>query len=102
MATDQQQLILCDLNKLKSETNNPFFDYFSLELAEKIYEFHKQIPGYEATPLQSLESLAKKLKLSKLWVKDESFRFGLNAYKFLGVSYALAKDILGPNDEEGI
>ena len=37
--------------------------------------------------------MAKQLNVAKLWTKDESKRFGLNAYKFLGVSYALALEL---------
>ena len=29
--------------------------------------------------------------MGKIWVKDESHRFGLNAFKALGVSYALGR-----------
>ena len=42
-----------------------------------------------------LELLAARLDLSKIWVKDESKRFNLNAFKVLGASFAFAKYILG-------
>ena len=86
--------MLCDLNKLQSENlNNPLFDKFTLDLAEKIWKFHQTIPGYEPTPLANLQNLAKDINVGKLWTKDESKRFGLNAYKFLGVSYSLALEL---------
>ena len=39
--------------------------------------------------------LAKYLGLGDLFVKDESFRFGLNAFKVLGGSFAMARYIAG-------
>lgn len=53
--------------------------------------FHRTIPGYVPTPLVSLPALARELGVDKLWVKDESKRFGLNAFKALGGSYAIAR-----------
>ena len=38
-----------------------------------------------------MKNLSKVLNISGLYVKDESRRFGLNAFKGLGGSYALAK-----------
>lgn len=45
--------------------------------------------GLPPTPLRSLDALAHALALGALDVKDESARFGLNAFKITGVSYAL-------------
>jgi len=53
--------------------------------------FHATIPGYEPTPLADLAGLASFLGINRLWVKDESQRFGLNAFKMLGASYAIGK-----------
>lgn len=41
------------------------------------------------TPLVSLPALAKKLGVRGIYIKDESKRFGLNAFKGLGASYAV-------------
>lgn len=57
----------------------------------KAVEFHQSLPGYAPTPLFSLRSLAKYLGLADILVKDESFRFGLNSFKVLGSSYAIAQ-----------
>lgn len=57
--------------------------------AEAARAFHKTLPGYAPTPLRSLTGLAGALGLKDLWVKDESPRFGLNAFKALGGSYAM-------------
>ena len=66
---------------------------FTLENAKITRKFHSTFPTYKPTPLIKLDSLAKILNLSGLYVKDESFRFGLNAFKSLGGSYALGKYI---------
>ena len=66
---------------------------FDVKTADNAIKFHKTIPDYGITPLVPLDALAKKLGLSKIWVKDESKRFGLNAFKGLGASYAIAKYI---------
>ncbi len=50
--------------------------------------FHRTLPGYAATPLVALPGLAAELGLGEVWLKDESQRFGLNAFKGLGASYA--------------
>ncbi|MDR3332195.1 MAG: diaminopropionate ammonia-lyase [Synergistaceae bacterium] len=54
-------------------------------------EFHSTITGYTPTPLRKLDGLARILGVRAVYVKDESYRFGLNAFKVLGCSYAIAK-----------
>ena len=44
---------------------------------------------YQPTPLVSLGALAEALGLKSIHIKDESKRFGLNAFKVLGGSYAI-------------
>ena len=73
----------------KSVGERPSF--LSEKEVKGVREFHATIEGYEATPLISLECLAEKLGVSKIYVKDESKRFGLNAFKGLGATYAIAK-----------
>lgn len=60
---------------------------------EKAGNFHRSFPQYEVTPLTPLNNLADYLGLKRLYVKDESYRFGLNAFKVLGGSYAIARYI---------
>ena len=62
---------------------------YSLRDAEGVREFHKSFPMYAPTPLASLPETAKKLGVGEIYVKNESFRFGLNAFKVLGGSYAI-------------
>ncbi len=72
------------------------------ETVSAVSMFHKTVVGYERTPLVSLNSLSKKLGIGGIFVKDESYRFGLNAFKGLGGIYAVGKIIskqLGMDDE---
>jgi diaminopropionate ammonia-lyase len=51
-------------------------------------DFHRQLPGYAPTPLVEVPDLAAELGVGRLFVKDESARFDLRAFKFLGASWA--------------
>ncbi|MDO4547099.1 MAG: diaminopropionate ammonia-lyase [Clostridia bacterium] len=64
-----------------------------LENVEKAERFHRSFPQYSVTPLARLSMMAKELGVSEIFVKDESYRFGLNAFKVLGGSFAMAKYI---------
>lgn len=64
---------------------------FTEEVATEALRFHAKIPNYEATPLVSLKNLASLLGVKDIFIKDESKRFGLNAFKVLGGSYALGR-----------
>ena len=50
--------------------------------------FHRKLPGYTPTPLVAAPGVAAKLGVMQAWVKDESNRLGLPAYKILGASWA--------------
>ncbi|EKW5589471.1 diaminopropionate ammonia-lyase [Raoultella planticola] len=64
---------------------------FSRQQAQQARHFHQKIVGYEPTPLYALKSLAALFGVSTILVKDESQRFGLNAFKMLGGAYAIAQ-----------
>lgn len=64
-------------------------DFLSMEAAKKVQGFHASFPVYDKTPLVHLNETAKELGLKAVYVKDESYRFGLNAFKVLGGSYAI-------------
>jgi diaminopropionate ammonia-lyase len=66
--------------------DNPIFKPFR---NGDITTFHALLPGYHPTPLIALPALARKLGVKELWVKDESHRFDLAAFKVLGASYAI-------------
>ena len=67
----------------------------SLSNVAKARFFHSGFPQYSVTPLARLDGMAKYLGLAGLYVKDESYRFGLNAFKVLGGSFAMARYIAG-------
>ena len=46
---------------------------------------------YDKTPLVELDNLAKRIGVKGIYLKDESYRFGLNAFKVLGGSFAMGR-----------
>ena len=96
--------IRCVLNTISSDDSmraeeDGLIKEFSKTQAKNIHEYHKSLPGYKPTPLEDLSKLAEKLNISKLWLKDESKRFDLNAFKVLGSSFAFAKYLAGSDKE---
>lgn len=65
--------------------------WLSRQATAPVRAFHEGVPGYGKTPLVSLPHLAGRLGIGALYVKDESKRFGLNAFKGLGGVYAVAR-----------
>lgn len=55
----------------------------------EVRDFHSGLPGYTPTPLTELPALAAELGVGRLFVKDESSRLGLPAFKALGASWAV-------------
>lgn len=66
---------------------------FNREAAAKVVKFHSTMEQYKATPLVNLKDMAQKIGVSSVHVKDESHRFGLNAFKVVGGVYGLANVI---------
>ncbi len=66
-------------------------EVFGPTVARKVRHFHRQLPGYAPTGLVRLKGLARAWGLAEILVKDESARFGLQAFKVLGGSYAVAR-----------
>ena len=73
--------------------DHAYFDKFTPAQAEDVLAFHRSFPEYSVTPLAELHDLSGALGLGGLYVKDESFRFGLNAFKVLGGSHCLGQYI---------
>jgi len=61
------------------------------KVINEVTGYHRSFPQYALTPLHTMEALAKEYGVNKIWLKDESFRFDLNALKVLGSSYAIAR-----------
>ncbi len=57
--------------------------------------FHAELPGYRPTELTELPALAAELGVGRVFVKDESTRMGLGAFKVLGASWAVARLLCG-------
>ncbi|GLI19389.1 PLP-dependent lyase/thiolase [Tepidanaerobacter syntrophicus] len=76
-------------NARKNYSEKVSVDVMSQEQVKKVRNFHKSFPEYSVTPLHTLDNLAKRFEVNKIWVKDESYRFGLNAFKVLGGSFAI-------------
>ena len=74
-------------------SDDKFLNLMSEENVTKANEFHKSFPQYSVTPLQKLSALASYLGVKGIYCKDESYRFGLNAFKVLGGSYAMGRYI---------
>jgi diaminopropionate ammonia-lyase len=61
-------------------------------------KFHSSLPGYQPTPLVALPELAAELGVAAVFVKDESNRLGLPAFKVLGASWAVNRAL---SDRDG-
>jgi len=80
--------------KKKNERKEKYdISFLNEEEAKKIYDYHNSFPMYEKTPFIELKNLAEKVNVKNILVKDESYRFGLNAFKVLGGSFAIGKVI---------
>ena len=64
---------------------------FSEEVARRVERFHQQLPGYRPTDLVRWSHLAEAWGVKGVFIKDESTRFNLKAFKVLGGSYAVAR-----------
>ena len=65
----------------------------SLGSAEDARREMRLWPGYEPSPLISLEGVAQKLGVSEVLYKNESMRFGLGSFKALGGAYAAGREV---------
>ena len=59
-----------------------------------VLPFHKRMPHYARTSLHRLpHSLCREFQVAEIFVKDETNRFGLPAFKILGASWATYRAI---------
>jgi diaminopropionate ammonia-lyase len=85
-----EQKIKWVANGMLAKKEKVSIGFLSQKEIQKAKEFHESFPEYSLTPLRNLEKLAKYLGVAGVYVKDESYRFGLNAFKVLGGSFAMA------------
>ena len=76
-----------------SKTDLKYLSLMDVNTIQKVRQFHKSFPQYDVTPLRSLKNLSALLGVGGIYVKDESYRFGLNSFKALGSTFALASFI---------
>ncbi|MBO0819128.1 MAG: hypothetical protein J2P30_28665, partial [Actinobacteria bacterium] len=62
----------------------------------EVRAYHASLPGYAPTPLAEVPALAAGLSAGRVFVKDESARLGLPAFKVLGASWAVRQILAGP------
>lgn len=88
--------ILCLLNSRQDHRNSLAFAEQLTHLPTPVspIQFHQSIPAYKPTPLLTLKSLSRQLGIKNIFVKDESQRFELKAFKMLGASYAIASELV--------
>ncbi|NRT88222.1 diaminopropionate ammonia-lyase [Clostridium beijerinckii] len=83
--------ILWKENTLPKIDKEESVKFLNKEEVSKAKKFHESFLEYDETPLIDLKELAEKIGLGGIYLKDESYRFGLNAFKVLGGSFAMGK-----------
>ncbi|MEO8680702.1 MAG: pyridoxal-phosphate dependent enzyme, partial [Vicinamibacterales bacterium] len=67
---------------------------------QAVNDFYASRPELAPTPTRRLDHLARALGLGQLVAKDETARFGLNAFKLLGARFAvetlIARGVIRP------
>ena len=87
------------VNKNNNFNKQEILQILSPEDIDAAYKTISSWKNYSPTPLISLNKLNKKLKLNKIFYKDESKRFHLKSFKALGGAYAVEK-IIKENDKK--
>lgn len=89
MIVNSLQHVKWTANKKKPTTTLKDLNNFSYEKIKGILRFQMSHQNYSNTPLISLKNMAAELNVQTVQVKDESRRFGLNAFKVMGGIYAI-------------
>lgn len=91
MENSREMKYIVNENARKIEYEKASTSFMNHEVVQRVRELHKSFPQYKVTPLHHLRDLANHFGVKNIWLKDESYRFGLNAFKVLGGSYAVGK-----------
>lgn len=84
--------ILTKLNQMKKTyAEGTKLNFVNRTVAQEANQFHCKCENYHLTSLISLPHLSQKLGVQAIYVKNEGERFGLNAFKGLGGSFAVGK-----------
>lgn len=89
----QQELELYQIKMLFNQPAAPavFPDWLKTRQTQAVQHFHQSLPQYRPTPLLELPGLAAEGSVQAVLIKNEAERFGLNAFKALGSSWAIAR-----------
>jgi len=79
------------INKRNKFSKNDILSILSKNEIDEAYSVISAWDNYSPTPLTLLNKLSEKLKLNKIFYKDESKRFNLKSFKALGGAYAVEK-----------
>ncbi len=85
-------------NKKNNYNKKNILDVLSSKEIDEAYKTISKWKNYSPTPLIHLDKLCKKLKINKIFYKDESKRFNLKSFKALGGAYAVEKITKGNKD----
>ncbi len=85
-------------NKKNNFNKKNILSFLSEKDIDDAYNVISSWDNYAPTPLISLSKLSKKLKIKKIFYKDESKRFKLKSFKALGGAYAVEKITNGKKD----
>lgn len=69
----------------------PLLAHLTPAIAEEILAYHRTWPEYRETPIHSLPRLAAYAGVRSIYVKDEAQRFGIQSFKVLGGTWAVAR-----------
>jgi diaminopropionate ammonia-lyase len=69
--------------------DDSFRGLFTADEYRDVHGYYAAHPELAPTPLRSLRSIADTLGLATVYAKDETHRFGVNAFKIAGVQYAV-------------
>lgn len=95
---ENNKVIETKIEIIKGKSMQDPLPYFVKSSAsDDAYKFHKTLDEYSETPLVSQSSLAHRLNVAGVFTKDESKRFGLNAFKGLGASFAINQILESPD-----
>lgn len=75
---------------MKRDASQTLLEILSDEVGNRVEAFIQTNPNYQVTPLIRQSMLADNLGIHELYIKDESERFGLNAFKVTGGIYAVS------------
>lgn len=71
------------------QRDDTFGGLFAAEEYRDVHEYYATHPELPPTPLRSLDRLAGALGIAAIDAKDETHRFGVSAFKIMGVRYAV-------------